>query len=157
MRKLILITGIPGTGKTTIGKRLEETHTFEHIDLEDCPIQELFKNPIVFIDNLLNGQKNIVVTWGFAPDDAQTEIVLKFKDKNFKLIWFDGNREAAKRAFNKRGDVPEKLFGQQLSRIENSHIVSKINPHIINTFKQNETFKSPDDIIKEIFEISQSE
>ncbi len=29
-----LITGIPGTGKTTIGNWLEDKHSFKHIDFE---------------------------------------------------------------------------------------------------------------------------
>lgn len=34
VRKRILISGIPGTGKTTLGNFLGDTYGYQHIDME---------------------------------------------------------------------------------------------------------------------------
>ena len=50
-RKLILITGIPGTGKTCYGKRFAEKSGFIHHDLEDADTFDRFRaNPMEFVD-----------------------------------------------------------------------------------------------------------
>jgi hypothetical protein len=149
MNYKLLITGIPGTGKTTVGNILEKQHGFKHVDLEGAPIEELYQNPEMFIDNLWKLKQNIVLTWGFVPE-SQTEMVLMFKEKGFKLFWFDGDREAARKAFNKRGDVPEELLDLQLGRIDSFGVVNKIKPTIYNTFDHAGNFKDIKTVIKEI-------
>jgi hypothetical protein len=76
--------------------------------------------------------KPIVITWGFMPgvdDDA----IRRLQGHGYKLIWFDGNREAARREFIKRGTVPEQLLDIQMERINKMDLAS-FNPVIIDTF-----------------------
>ncbi|TRZ78410.1 AAA family ATPase [bacterium] len=146
----ILITGIPGTGKTTIGDALKDMYSFQHVDLECRDFKKFKQNSKIFIDELVNSQKNIVVTWGFMPNEKQINIVLSFKNKGFKLVWLDGNREVARKIFNQRGTVKDELFQIQLSRIDNFNVINKINPLIYNTFKKNGTFKKIKVILEEI-------
>lgn len=150
-QKRILLTGIPGTGKTTIGQRLEGSFDFIHYDFEDNQIYAQFHlNPQTFFKD---EKKDIVISWGFVPNEDQISLVKNLKTTGFKLIWFDGNREAARREFNKRGTVSEDLLNLQLSRINNADVISVIGPYIINTFDENGSFRSIGDIISEIFTI----
>jgi adenylate kinase family enzyme len=150
-RDLLLISGIPGTGKTTYGNRFERDFGFVHCDLENQQrLNCLGANPAGFIDELKGGNQNVVVTWGFMPDEAQTNIVLQFRDAGFTLTWFDGNRPAALRAFQNRGTVPEELFYTQMFRIENSKIVQRLLPTIINSFDEDGKFKRADRLLEEI-------
>jgi hypothetical protein len=60
-RDLLLITGIPGTGKTTYGDKFAQEFGFLHRDLEDPQtLNRFFTNPSQFIDELLNEKKK---TW----------------------------------------------------------------------------------------------
>ena len=105
-RDLFLIAGIPGTGKTWYGDKFASEFDFVHYDLEDYQTLNRFAaNSRQFISDVVALKKNLVVTWGFLPDQIQTALVLQFRDAGFKLIWFDGNRPAALRAFLKRGTL----------------------------------------------------
>jgi adenylate kinase family enzyme len=150
-RDLLLITGIPGTGKTSYGNRFAKELSFVHVDLEDQQtLTALAYDPAQFIAQLKGYRRSVVVTWGFAPDEVQTAIVLQFRSAGFKWIWFDGNRPAALREFQKRGTVAKELFDLQMERIENSRIVERFQPAIINTFDQDGKFKPADRLLDEI-------
>src|SRR5579862_5963111 len=135
-RSLLLITGIPGTGKTTYGEEFAKEFDFLHCDLEDQQSLNNFAvNPTEFIRDLLSENKNVVVTWGFGPDDEPSiSLVQQLRMVGFEWIWFDGNRPAALREFQKRGTVEEIAFYVQMYRIEKSRIVERLNPTVINSF-----------------------
>ena len=152
-RKLILITGIPGTGKTTYGKEFEKRFGYVHLDLENSSLlRELSSGPAEFIEALVKRRKDIVVTWGFLPDERQTSIVEQFKARGFKLVWFDGNRPAALKAFIRRDTVSENFFYLQMYRIEDSKVIQRIKPLKVNTFDQGGQFKGAARVLKEIEE-----
>ena len=71
-----------------------------------------------------------------------------FADRKGGIYFTD--RPAALRAFNKRGDVKEERFHAQISRIENSQVIRRISPLIINTFDSSENFKDPAQVLSEI-------
>ena len=157
--KKLLIAGIPGMGKTRIGNHLQEKHNFVHIDMEiNNNIEAIIQNCEIFINNL-SAEKDVVLTWGFIPNNQQIEIVNNLVSRNFKPIWFDGNREAARREFIRRDSQfgTEYLSAQlaalalQVQRIEESKITELINWKIINTFNSRHNFRSLDDIVKEIY------
>jgi adenylate kinase family enzyme len=124
-RDLVLITGIPGTGKTTYGDEFAKEFGFLHYDLEDQQTLNRFvANPAQFIGELLNENKDVVVTWGFGPDDEPSiSLVQQLRSAGFEWIWFDGDRPAALREFQKRGTVQEIALYVQMFRIEKSRIV----------------------------------
>ena len=132
-RDLLLITGIPGTGKTTYGDKFAKEFGFVHRDLEDEQTMNRFNAyPAQFIGELLNEKKSVVVTWGFGPDcERSVFLVQQLRDAGFKWIWFDGNRSAALREFQKRATVQEIDLYVQMYRIEKSRIgrPTKTNSH----------------------------
>ena len=151
-RDLLLITGIPGTGKTQYGDKFAKEFGFLHYDLEDQPTcDEFVANPVKFIGELLNEEKNVVVTWGFGPDDEPSvSLVLQLRGAGLKWIWFDGNRPAALREFQKRATVQEIAFYAQMYRIEKSRIVERLKPAVVNSFDNGGQFKSTNELLAEI-------
>ena len=70
MTTLFLITGIPGTGKTTVADTLAKNLGFVHCDLEKQEtLDRLAANPTQFIADIVSQNRDNVVTWGFVPDD----------------------------------------------------------------------------------------
>src|SRR5882762_2856488 len=102
-----LITGIPGTGKTTFGDTGAKDFGFHHHNLEDiATLTRWAANPTEFVQGIVRQKRNSVVTWDFVPDHVPSvQSVLDFKKSGFKLVWFDGNRPAALQAFRRRGTV----------------------------------------------------
>ena len=151
-RDLLLITGIPGTGKTTYGDKFAEEFGFLHCDLEDQETLNRFNtDPMQFIGELLNQRKNVVVTWGFGPDcERSVFLVQQLENAEFKWIWFDGNRAAALREFRKRGKPTEQALSIQISRIESSRIVERLKPIVINSFDHRGQFKPTKELLAEI-------
>jgi adenylate kinase family enzyme len=147
-RRLILIAGIPGTGKTTLGE-FARHHGFVHLGLEDpCLFKHLLHDSSKFIDDMLDKNVgDVVVTWGFVPSDVGTGIVKEFIAKGFKLVWFDGNRDAAFRAYIDRATY---LFNLQVGRIGDSTFIDPLKPVRVNSFDENGKFKPPAVILEEI-------
>src|SRR5262249_55548310 len=119
-RDLLLVCGIPGTGKTWYGNKFSAEFGFVHYDLEDQQTLNRFgTNPARFIAEALAENSNVVVTWGFVPDDQPSlAAVSQLRAGGFKLIWFDGDRASALRQFQKRATVSELSFYLQMFRIE---------------------------------------
>jgi hypothetical protein len=150
-RRLILITGIPGTGKSTYGKKLSKRFGFVHLDLENsATLARLLSDPGKFIEDILKEKGNVIATWGFAPCPEQIRIVGEFKKAGFKLVWFDGNRPAALREFIKRRTVPEEPFYRQMWGIESSKVIQQIDPLLVNTFDRKGRFKKPATVLRAI-------
>ena len=154
--KLLLITGIPGTGKTTIGNYLEEKYGFKHLDMEKI-IPSSGANYWQFLTNAVLQAKELnrdaVITWGFMPGTDNDKEILKLKEMGAKMIWFDGNRDAARFAFKKRGTVSEDLFNLQMSRIEGIDIINTFQPIYLNTFKKDGSFLKEDEIASKLLEL----
>ena len=144
MPDFFLITGIPGTGKTTLADNLAMDFGFVHHDLEEPnTLNRLFADPTQFIADIVTQNSDTVVTWGFNPEhQPSVSSVLQLKTVGFKLIWFDGNRPAALRAFIRRGTVEEIAFYVQMYRIEASKIIDTIKPVVIDPFDLQGDFKS---------------
>jgi hypothetical protein len=151
-RDLLLITGIPGTGKTTYGDKFAREFGFLHYDLEDPQTSNhIFANPLRFLDEILNEKRNVVVTWGFGPDDGPSiSFVQHLRGAGFRWIWFDGDRPAALREFQKRATVPEIALYVQMYRIENSKLVERLKPTVINSFDGRGQFKPAKELLVEI-------
>ncbi len=145
----ILITGIPGTGKTTIGNYLASAKGFEHLDIEAALKRHDAVGAKIIDDFMSSPAENKVVTWGFIPETDDFG-VKQLIDLGYRMIWFDGNRDAARKAFLERGDVPVVALDNQMIKIERFNL-DKFNPVCINTFLENGTFIEKEDIVELIF------
>ena len=66
----------------------------------------------------------------------------------------DGNRQAAREAFLKRGDTSEVLFDDQMAKIESTDVGS-FRPIVFDTFERNTArFLSKDHIVNELFKLA---
>ena len=144
----ILITGIPGTGKTTIGHRLANAFAFRHFDMEGQKPDSDFDKMLNDFDQL-DGDK--VITWGFMPGEHDN-IVQQFISNGYKMVWFDGNRNAARASFIKRGTVSVKALNDQMDRIDGMDL-NNFKPIIFNTFKPDGLYKKVDDICRELIKL----
>jgi hypothetical protein len=145
----ILITGIPGTGKTTIGDYLRDNHGFIHFDVEKEK-------------KLLDFEDNTVVSWGFQPNAQCIDLVKDLKLKDFKLIWFDGDRDFFRDVFIERESKngPQSLqnaiinLNRQMDLIQTSDVINKINPHVIDPSNGKRSFRNLSAIAKDILELA---
>lgn len=131
----LLITGLPATGKTTIGNYLQDNYGFLHVDFEDgTSIKKFEKDPQQFLDGLKN-QPKVVISWGFVPVKKHIQMVEFLTSHNFDLIWFQGNYLTSLLTFIRRDKVGNlAYFFMQISRIHFSHVIAKMSPKIVYTF-----------------------
>jgi len=121
-------------------------------------ISKISASPEIFIKNLIDLSRDLVVTWGFVPCEDQVNYINLLKVKGFKLFWLDGDRDSARKEFVVRDSQYGKqyLYGQlkafdlQLQRISDSNVVAILNPKIINTFDSKHQFKKLEDIVIEV-------
>src|SRR5882672_2875201 len=98
-QRLLLLTGIPGTGKTEMGRFLAREHGFVHFDVEEFlatpqPQADILRR----VDEERASGKDVVVTWGFMPGQDEPAI-RAIQRMGFRMIWFDCDRRAAHRVF----------------------------------------------------------
>jgi gluconate kinase len=125
-QKLLLLTGIPGTGKTSAGEYLAHHHGFAHLEAEVFAgsrsisnrqeWETLWQEFLARADALKKAGKSVVITWGFMPG-VDDKTIRSLQAMGFTMVWFDGDRKAARREFLRRGTVPEQLLDVQLKRI----------------------------------------
>ncbi len=153
MRKRLLIAGVPATGKTTVGRYLGEERGFLHVDFENRNHlwnELLVVNPASLIDDFMSYERDMVITWGFPPETTAIRVVKLFKEKGFKVVWFDGDRKAALREFLRREGGEPRAFRDQVNGIRRARVVEKIEPVIVNTFDQAGRFKDLPQITSEV-------
>jgi hypothetical protein len=144
---LLLLSGIPGAGKSHFGRWLEETHGHLHLDVEkdgrlaSNGLLDAWNNCFTtsgvgqFVRALQHLGDHVVVNWGFPP--RFLNVVQGFKAAGLVPWWFDADHDAAKRAFVARGDVSIQAFEIQMTAIreEWSSIEATFRPNIIATLR----------------------
>jgi hypothetical protein len=152
--KLLLLTGIPGSGKTEAGQTLATRHGFEHLDMEEfimTPPAKTREGLIAEARRLRDQGVDLVVTWGFMPgvDDGT---IRALQALGFRMVWFDGDRKAALREFLKRGTVTEDLFYVQMRKIASMDLAS-FSPIPFNTFDSSGAFLPRATIARKLLEL----
>lgn len=152
--RLILISGIPGTGKTSTANYLATHHGYKHFDREQFATWPRFLRTLwirslsLFVKFVAMRYGRVVISWGFLPQMDNVEI-RRLIEQGFVMAWFDGEREVARREFLKRGTATDEEFDAQVSRIEQLQLVTF--PHTqINPFGLNRQFKPHEEIVRQV-------
>lgn len=160
--KIILLTGIPGMGKTEIGNQLKNYYGFYHVDLEEPHINsspefvqfnQVSLIPEQLMEKIKKRERNTVITWGFYPA-VHDPLLLKLQELGAILFWLDGDRNLAKKAWKNRNNpiADHSLFDLQISRIDSHDIQSIFSPINLDTLdKSMNKHRDIEEIVKEIF------
>lgn len=112
LEHLLIIAGIPGTGKSTFAAWLSESHGYAHqdVDWKGLPSIAMLAKP------------RVVVDWGFPANEPgltnALDCIQGWIQSGAQLWWFDGDRDAALHNFLKRGTVSRAAWNYQLHGIE---------------------------------------
>ena len=158
--KAIFIAGTPAMGKTYIGDYLEKHYNYSHLNLSNfektiisSSEKDEFKRRF---EELIQQANPIVITWGFGPLTPSHQDILQYILDKSTLVWFDGNREFARKAFSERGGIDTGEFDAQIKQLDESKIVSKLNPIVINTFREDGSYRDTEDVVREIHRLTGS-
>ena len=106
---IILLSGVPATGKSAFARHLARECGFAHYDLECHP--RGWPHPELkatwdasrsgFVAQLRQYHERIVLDWGFPP--SAVPWVEELRRSGAKLVWFDGDIARAQQVFVQRG------------------------------------------------------
>lgn len=159
--KPLLITGLPGMGKTTLGHYLQQQCGYRHFDREtfgDWPRwqRRLWNKHLdwfIWLMQLWYGR--IVITWGFSPN-LDLQIIQQLTANGCVLVWLDGDRDLAYKKYLQRGEDNRAAFFLQvfqLDRLKNTGLAAK---HY-NSFTETGEFKPLAQQAQEVIALADSE
>lgn len=149
-RKLILIAGIPGVGKTAMGDFLESRH-YLHIDMEKYHrTRRVLDDTEAFILRYFPKDRNIVLTWGFSPDEKTIKVINRLHDYGFRIYWFEGNSRSARKAAMKRKGFDEAVLKKQMDSLSVWNVPRNIHAKRIGVFDKKGEFRKLSDIARRI-------
>ncbi len=143
---LILLSGVPATGKSTFGRYLSREHGFAHYDLE-ChprgwphpdlkPTWEASRQ--AFVAELKQHHKRVALDWGFPVHCLP--IVNELRGQGVRLIWFDGDRSRARSVFQERGGLALSDFETQVAAIDTAGYPARLNCVVVQALSAEGAF-----------------
>ena len=152
---LLLIAGIPATGKSTACRILARDHGFAHYDMEchprGWPAPELKtiwdRSRPSFVSALRSRHTRIALDWGFPPHCL--DWVAELQALGARLIWLTGDVAQARRFFIQRGGQSVSLFDDQVARIRAAHFPDVLNAQVIVSLTPLD-YRDPAEVIQEI-------
>jgi hypothetical protein len=115
---VILVAGIPATGKSTYCGWLHGAKGFAHLDIDrdSAVVNQQIERAGSITKFIRDFQGPTVIDWGFPTGNIP--VVHLIKEAGAELWWFDGDIEAARAAFirRKRGTLEE--FEKQVRDIQ---------------------------------------
>jgi hypothetical protein len=147
-RSILLLSGIPATGKSTFARYLAREHGFAHYDLECYPRgwpHSEFKqvwdaDRKQFVASLRNAHDRVAIDWGFPVHCLPW--VAELQSCGVQLIWFDGDVGRARHAFIQRGGISITDFDQQVSAIRKARFPASLNCVVAPALSADGTFLS---------------
>ena len=153
----ILLSGIPATRKSTFGRYLAREHGFAHYDLEchprGWPIPDLKsvwdRNRPEFIAQLRKHHDRIALDWGFPVDCLS--IVEELRNQRVELIWFNGDIDSARSAFEKRGGLDVRSFDHQVAAIKKAGYPASLRCVIVEALSPGAVYLRCPEIVEQVF------
>ena len=127
---LLLVAGIPASGKSHFCRWLAREHQFVHVDVEEhgrlaaLGLERIWEetfsddDPTNLIAALRALGPRVVLDWGFPPN--WLHVVQDFKDSGADLWWFDADHGKARDEFVRRGTVPVAALDAQMNAIRSN-------------------------------------
>jgi hypothetical protein len=118
----LFIAGIPGSAKTPFADWLRDEFGFMHIDFEllSNDLQQFLRlhqwNLHWLFAEMSRFSRCVVASWGFPIQALPNVQALSGSD--VRLIWFDGNREAACRDWMRKTGRSDSDFRRQVTAID---------------------------------------
>lgn len=129
---IVLLSGIPATGKSEFARYLARERGFAHYDLERYP--RGWPHPELkgiwdtdrrdFILKIRQHHDRVVLDWGFPTSCLSW--VRQLQGQGVRLIWFDGDVGSARMAFVRRGGIDVRCFDEQVKRIQQAGYPSSL-------------------------------
>jgi len=159
---LLLVCGIPASGKTTFTRWLEREHSWLRVDTDsvyanprlDPDLHRLLTTVPLDVDGLVEhlGRQsdNVAVEWGFQPLAYMASIEL-LRAMGVNMWWFDGDRDAARNAYSRRegGAVSAmQAHDVQMARIIRMwpRITAAFDGHVITTVRPGPNHVRPTEV-----------
>jgi hypothetical protein len=160
-RPVILLAGIPGSGKSSFAEWLAREKGFIHVDMEKDGLDkhgfrehwERFCNDTTssdFVGVLLKHSNPIALDWGFPVHCLN--IVASLQKQGIVLWWFTGDRLHTRNYFEARGTIPPVAFDNQYASISASwtKIAPVFGSNVVRTVRTDGTHASNEEIYKQI-------
>lgn len=157
----LLLTGLPGTGKSAFANHLQSSRGFVHFDLEkdrtlwpDSSLHEVWESSRPhFVAAARNLFPRLVLNWGFPPNCLP--MVDEIDAAGVPVVWFTGPAGFAKNRFMQREGITSDAaarFDYQLLRIACAGLPA-IRPHwrVVDVFRRDGSFQDNDFLERSAF------
>jgi hypothetical protein len=146
---VILLSGIPATGKSTFGRYLAREHGFAHYDTEchprGWPHPELKgtwdSDRPAFVAQLRQHHDRIALDWGFPVHCLP--VVNELQACGVKLVWFEGDVVRAREAFIQRGKFTVADFKNQVDAIQKAGYPASLGSVVVPALSASGVFMDP--------------
>jgi hypothetical protein len=154
---IILLAGIPATGKSEFARYLARDHGFAHYDMESYPggwpHPELKgkwdTDRPAFVAQVRQHHDRIILDWGFPV--SCLSLVKELQAQGVQLIWFAGDVARAREAYVLRGGMAVTDFDRQVEAIRRAGCPAPLNCVVVPALSTSGVFLDQHQIESIIF------
>jgi len=156
---VLMVAGIPGTGKSTFCRFLADRHGFAFYEVDRMPQWQdraawedlLQRSRSEFVARFRElHPKGAVLEWGFVPEQAP--LARELIGAGMRPIWFAGDYNRARELFVARGTVLPDLFDLQVGRIKAADLPQSLPEfQVVCAFREDRAVRPPEELYAEIF------
>jgi hypothetical protein len=154
---LLLVAGIPATGKSTLCRFLAREYGFATYDLECFPrgwpmpgLKAIWaRSRADFVKALRDHHSRVALDWGFPPRCIQW--VEELQAAGARLVWLTGDVAHARIIYVQRGGLDERDFDNQVRDIASARYPELLHAKVVAALTPEGTLRNLDDLVGEIF------